>query len=142
MFFWEKQKVITALYLQYTKPICERNSLTRMEYDILMFLSDHPEMDTAADIIRVCRFTKSHVSSAVKLLKLKGFVHRHDAERHRNLHIRLTEKAAAVVNAGMEAQREFARRLFEGFSQEEQESCIAAFLRLCDNAALHLTEAV
>ena len=141
MFFWEKQKVITALYLQYTKPICERNNLTQMEYDILMFLSEHPDMDTAADITRERKFTKSHVSSAIHMLKLKGLIHRRDTESRRNIHIRLTEKASDIVATGMEAQQEFLRRIFQGFSQEELDSCIAFFHRLCDNASACLMEA-
>ncbi len=142
MFFWEKQKVITALYLQYTKPICVKNNLTQMEYDILMFLGDHPEMDTAADIIRVRRFSKSHVSSALKLLKLKGLIHRREADGQRNIHLHLTEKAAEIVKAGMEAQREFARQLFKGFTQEEIDRCLVYFKRLFENADAGITEGV
>lgn len=135
MFFWEKQKVITALYLRYTKPICEQNGLTQMEYDILMYLSENPDCNTAAEMIRVRKYTKSHVSSALKLLRLKGFVrHGEGDHRRRNVRIRLTEKANGIIQAGQEAQRRFAAALFRGFSEDERENCIRFFERLSENA--------
>ena len=142
MFFWEKQKLITALYIQYTKPICEDHGLTQMEYDILMFLDDHPELDTAADIIRSRKLTKSHVSAALKLLRAKGLVRRQEKETLcRNLHIRLTEKASAVVEAGKHAREEFLRQIFAGFSPEEETVFRNFFRRACDNAEAGLREA-
>lgn len=142
MFFWEKQKLITTLYIQYTKPICEDHGLTQMEYDILMFLDDHPELDTAADIIRSRQLTKSHVSTALKLLRAKGLVRRLEKETlRRNLHIRLTEKAAAIVEAGKHAQAEFLRQVFADFSPEEETVFRHFFQRVCDNAEAGLQEA-
>lgn len=135
MFFWENHKVISALYLQYSRPICETNGLTQMEYDILMFLNNHPELDTAADIIRTRRLTKSHVSAALKLLRAKGLVRRQEKEALRHsLHLRLTEKASAIVEAGKCAQNEFLGQLFRGFSAEEQDAVQDFFRRLCENA--------
>ena len=142
MFLWEKQRTISALYIQLTRPICENNGLTQMEYDILMFLYTHPELDTAADIIRTRRLTKSHVSAALKLLRAKGLVHRKENEAiQRNIHIRLTEKAAAIVEAGRKAQAAFLSQLFEGFSADEQTLCALLFDRMCENADRRLREA-
>lgn len=143
MFWWEKQKCVSALYIQYTKPICADNGLTQMEYDILMFLHDHPELDTAADIIRVRRLTKSHVSAALKLLRAKGLIHRKENEAlGRNIHLRLTEKAANIVEAGKRAQERFLAQLFRGFSAEERSLFTQLFARISENADMGLREAL
>ena len=66
MNFWEDQKIVTSFYSQCVKPVCEKYGLTRMEFDILMFLSNNPEYNTASDIVRIRLLTKSHVSISLK----------------------------------------------------------------------------
>ena len=43
-------------------PVCKKYGLTQMEFNILLFLANNPECDTAARIIKKRAFTKSHVS--------------------------------------------------------------------------------
>ena len=74
MIFWENQKIIRALYTQCTKPVCNRFGLTQMEYDIMMFLHNNPQYDTAADIVKTRMLTKSHVSAALKALEDKRYI--------------------------------------------------------------------
>ena len=45
-----------------------------MEYDILMFLHNNPQHNTAAEIVKVRKSTKSHVSISLKNLESKGLV--------------------------------------------------------------------
>ena len=47
-----------------------------MEYDILMFLHNNPQHNTAADIVKIRKSTKSHVSTSLKNLENKGLVER------------------------------------------------------------------
>ncbi len=47
-------------------------SLTHMEYDILMFLHNNPQHNTAAEIVKVRKSTKSHVSSSLKNLESRS----------------------------------------------------------------------
>ena len=42
-----------------------------MEYDIIMFLHNNPHHNTAAEIVRIRKSTKSHVSSSLKKLENK-----------------------------------------------------------------------
>ena len=74
MVFWENQKVVLAYYAQCVKPVCEAHGLTRMEFDILLFLANNPAYDTAADIVRIRMLTKSHVSGALKRLETDGYL--------------------------------------------------------------------
>ena len=63
MFFWDQHKTITSCYEKVTGSVCEKYQLTHMEYDILMFLHNNPQHNTAAEIVKVRKSTKSHVFS-------------------------------------------------------------------------------
>ena len=52
MYFWDKHKTITSYYELLSGEVCDRYELTQMEYDILMFLHNNPQHNTAADIER------------------------------------------------------------------------------------------
>ena len=66
MHFWDRHKTITEYYESLTSSICDKYDLTQMEYDILMFLHGNPEFNTAADIVKIRKSTKSHVSTSRK----------------------------------------------------------------------------
>ena len=53
MYFWDKHKTITSYYELLSGEVCDRYELTQMEYDILMFLHNNPQHNTAADIVKV-----------------------------------------------------------------------------------------
>lgn len=55
-------------------PVCKKYGLTQMEFNILLFLANNPECDTAAQIIRKRAFTKSHVSMSVRSLEERGLL--------------------------------------------------------------------
>ena len=76
MFFWDQHKTITSCYEKVTGSVCEKYQLTHMEYDILMFLHNNPQHNTAAEIVKVRKSTKSLVSSSLKNLESRGLIER------------------------------------------------------------------
>ena len=48
MYFWDQHKTITSYYELLAGEVCDRYGLTQMEYDILMFLHNNPQHNTAA----------------------------------------------------------------------------------------------
>ena len=135
MNFCEDQKIVTSFYSQCVKPVCEKYALTRMEFDILMFLSNNPEYNTASDIVRIRLLTKSHVSISLKELETCGLVKTAFQNNNRKtMHISIQEKAAPVIADGKLAQQEFAQKLLQGFSLEEVEMYSKLFQRTCENA--------
>ena len=68
MIFWERQKSLTAFYEACTKPVRDAYDLTQMQFNILMFLHNNPQFDTAGDLVKTRHLTKSHVSTALKEL--------------------------------------------------------------------------
>ena len=74
MHFWDQHKTITRYYEILMSSVCEKYQLKHLEYDILMFLHNNPQYRTAADIVRVRKSTKSHVSTSLKTLEDRGLI--------------------------------------------------------------------
>ena len=72
--FWNFISAVENEYSEYRKRIMTKFSLTAAETDILMFLANNPQYDTAADISRIRRIPKSQVSVSVKSLCEKGIL--------------------------------------------------------------------
>ena len=128
--FWENQKVILAYYAQCVKPVCEAYGLTRIEFDILLFLANNPAYDTAADIVRIRMLTKSHVSGALKRLESNGYLcTAYHAGNRKTIHLSLTKKADAIIKEGKMM-----------FSPEQLDMLKQLLQRMYQNARLGMTE--
>ena len=109
-----------SLYEKSVMPVCKTYGLTYMEFTVLMFLQNNPKYDTAAQLVKIRRLSKSHVSVSVKGLQEKGLVKGvYYPGNQKTLHLLLTEEAKPIVEAGIRAQREFGAMLVRGFSPEE-----------------------
>ena len=137
--FWDKHKTITSYYELLAREVCERYQLTQMEYDILMFLYSNPQYNTASDIVKVRKSTKSHVSTSIKELENKGMIERiQSAHNKKHIEIVLLDKAEPVVEAGMDAQKQFAKNVLSGLTEEEMQICREIFDKICNNADEYL----
>lgn len=109
-----------TLYERMVLPVCREFGLTYMEFTVLMFLANNPQHDTAAQIVKIRRLTKSHVSVSLKGLQERGLVRGvYFPGNQKTLHLQLTEQAQPVVEAGKTAQKEFGDKLIRGFTPEE-----------------------
>ena len=138
MYFWDKHKTITGYYELLSGEVCDRYGLTQMEYDILMFLHNDPQHNTAAEIVKVRKSTKSHVSTSLKKLEDKGLVERiQSKDNKKHIEIVLLDKAELIVEAGINAQKRFAQNVLSGLTEEEKCMCINVFDKICNNAEEH-----
>lgn len=139
MFFWDQHKTITSCYEMLTRKVCEKYQLTQMEYDILIFLHNNPQHNTAAEIVKIRKSTKSHVSSSLKILENRGLVERiQSADNKKHIEIVLLEKAVPIIEDGIKVQKEFAKTLLQGLSEEEKRICVEVFNKICKNADEYL----
>ena len=139
MYFWDKHKTITGYYELLSGEVCDRYGLTQMEYDILMFLHNDPQHNTAAEIVQVRKSTKSHVSTSLKKLEEKGLVERiQSKDNKKHIEIVLLDKAELIVEAGINAQKRFAQNVLSGLTEEETHMCISVFNKICNNADEYL----
>ena len=135
MFFWDQHKTITSYYELLARNVCDTYDLTQMEYDILMFLHDNPQFNTAADIVKVRKSTKSHVSISLKDLKTKRLIDRIQSPNNKKrIEIVLLDDAIPIIDAGKNAQKQFARNVLNGLTEEEMRMCIQVFQKICSNA--------
>ena len=138
MYFWDNHKTITGYYELLSGEVCDRYGLTQMEYDILMFLHNDPQHNTAAEIVKVRKSTKSHVSTSLKKLEDKGLVERiQSKDNKKHIEIVLLDKAELIVEAGINAQKQFAQNVLSGLTEEEKCMCINIFDKICNNAEEH-----
>lgn len=141
MQFWERNKSITTFYESCTKSVREYFDLTQMQFDVLMFLHNNPQFHTAAEIVKLRRLTKSHVSAALRDLEERGLISTtHTQQNRKSRHIALMDPAREICVAGLRAQEAFGRQLLHGFSQDEMELCRTLFLRMVQNAEIGLEQ--
>lgn len=123
-----------TLYGKLLAPVCTQYGLTRMELNVLLFLYHNPEYDTASQIVKRRRLTKSHVSMSVRSLEEKGLLTcAYRGQDRRTIHLALTDEAAEIVESGCAAQKQFTEVVFSGFSQEEREMLWDMIVRIDHN---------
>ena len=50
----------------------------------------------------------------------------------------MLDKAELIIEAGLNAQKQFAKNVLSGLTEEEKQVCINIFDKICNNAEEHL----
>ena len=120
---WELNLPLKTLYASCMDPVCKKYSVNRTELDILLFLANNPQYDTAADIVNVRFLAKSHVSISIKELEKLGYLEgRHSPENHKTIHLSIRDQATSLVADGQQAQQKFYYILFQNTDQADAEA--------------------
>lgn len=134
MYFWNQYKTISLYYEMLTASTCDKYNLKKMEYDILMFLYHNPEYNTVADI-RIRKSTKSHVSTALKVLEERGYITKKTSSNNKKLiELFLEDSANEIVKEGLTVQNQFAYDMLQGLTEDEIKVCRKVFEKICRNA--------
>lgn len=134
MYFWDQHKTITLYYEMLPTSTCDKYNLKKMEYHILMFLYHNPEYNTAADIVRIRKSTKSHVSTALKVLEDRGYITKKINENNKKrVELFLEDSANEIVKEGLDVQNQFAHDMLQGLTQDEIKVCKKVFEKICRN---------
>ena len=116
--------------------------LTQLGADILLFLANNPEYDTARDMAEIRRLSKSHLSVEIDTLVKRGLLERFCRDGNRKIiHLRLTPAAAPIIEEGRAVQRRYGKILFDGFSDKELEIFNQLLERVSGNITAALTAA-
>ena len=95
------------------KPVCREVGLPQTAFDILMFLGNNPEYQTASDIVEIRHIKANLVSMYVDRLVKEGFlVRKEDPNDRRRTLLLYTGKAQPVIEKGKTVQEEFLQSLF------------------------------
>ncbi len=112
------------------QPICRETGLSPMAVDILMFVANHPEENTAGDICRFRGLKPGIVSVHVDRLVTEGLLARQaEPGDRRKTRLVVASKAEPLIAEGWELQKKFAERLLSGLEESQIEafrSCLAA----------------
>ena len=106
---------------------------------VLLFLSQNGKQDTASDIVRKLKITKSHVSASVRDLEERGYLQGTYAGRdHRTIHLQLCGNAAEIIREGERVQKEFLSIVSQDFTEDEKKAFAGFIRRMNDNANQYL----
>lgn len=110
-------------YETFCQPVCKKYQLSQTSFDVLMFLANNPEYNTARDICEIRGIRTGIASVAIDLLVKSGYIQRQpDASDRRITRLILTEKSEEIVQSGRLSQREFGMQMTAGISKEEMDA--------------------
>lgn len=109
----------------YTKKILEvasKYNMNKVEVDILLFLNNNPQYDTAKDIVEVRGMAKSYVSKSIdKLVEKKLLSLNVDKKDRRIIHLKVESSANTVIKEALEVQKNYVDTVYNGISKEEKD---------------------
>lgn len=130
------RSALKRCYAHEMAEVLSRWQLTSMELDVLLFLGNNPDCDTASDMVQLRQLTKSHVSKAVERLTALGLVlQQRDEMNRRRIHLKLAGKAEPILREGREAQKRFVEVLTRGLNDEDKAAATRILTVMMKNAA-------
>ena len=118
------------------QPLGEELQLSQLEMELLLFLWNNPELNTARDAVAYRGFAKSNVSTAVEALERKGWlIVEPDPSSRRVKRLHLCLEREAELNRLSLCQRDCLRVLTANFTQEEVETLHSLLDHMSKNVA-------
>jgi DNA-binding MarR family transcriptional regulator len=117
---FDHSKKLAEAYEKVMQPLCKKLDMPKTALDVLMFLANNPEFNTAGDVCRYRNIKAALVSFHVEKLVEAGFVERQAVKGdRRKCRLVCTKKAQPVIKEGRELQKKFAQKLIAGFSDDD-----------------------
>ena len=117
----------------------EKLSITQTQIEIIMFLFNNPDYDTAKDISELRKFPKSCVSKAVDDLIKKNYLESLvDISDRRIIHLKLKESSKQVIKLSQKIRTHFLEIICQGISDEEKEE----LLKILNTISINVKEAL
>ena len=109
----EVSRKISRAYNAMCKPLCKELELSQTAIDILMFLGNNPNYNTAGEIVEIRRIKANLVSVNVERLVREGYLLRKQVEGdRRKTGLICTDKAKPIIERGRKLQKAFTERMF------------------------------
>ena len=113
---------LKKFYAKQFIPLIQKSRLSMRELDVLLFLANNPDYDTARDIAEFRSLAKSQVSQAVELLAAEGLLLRTpDTADRRVVHLTITQEGAPIAKEAQKIQARCGQHLFAGLSAEQMQ---------------------
>lgn len=102
------------------QPLCEELGLSQKGIDVLVFLYNNPERNTARDIVLFLKIAKSNLSVLLEELERDGWLSMETDPQNRRLkRLMLSDERQGELCRLAEFQERFLELFTEGFSAEE-----------------------
>lgn len=105
------------------KSLCRELRMPQTAFDILMFLANNPDYNTAKDIVELRGLKANLVSVNVERLVKEGYLERNDfpGDRRKTV-LACTPKAQPIIRRGEELQEEFFQDIFRDVDEASREN--------------------
>ncbi len=122
-----------CIFSRWCEPVCRQYELNQTELDVLLFLANNPDRNTARDACRLYGIKKGLVSITVEALLQRGLLRRENDPDDRRLH-RLTPTKAAdpIICDGCAAAAKFSQAVTACLTAEEHETYISLTHKLME----------
>ncbi len=105
------------------KSLCRELHMPQTAFDILMFLANNPDYNTAKDIVDLRGIKANLVSVNVDRLVREGYLDRSDYPGDRRKTILVcTPKAQSIITRGQELQESFFQDIFQDVDEASREN--------------------
>lgn len=102
------------------QPVCKKYQLNQTCLDVILFLANNPEYNTAKDLWKIRGIRSGNASVAIETLVKRGYLKREaDPQDRRRQRLLLTERAGDAVALGRQAQLAFGEQVKDGITEEE-----------------------
>ena len=121
-------------YARQFEPAAAKYGLSQLEIDILLFLHNNPERNTARDIVEMRGFAKSNVSNAVESLRQKGYLAAEPDPGSRKMRrLTLRQEMGGRTDELAALQSAVFTKIFQGFSADERKPLCEFHKRIDQN---------
>lgn len=125
---------LIKLYHRCSIPILEKFTLSQAEMDILAFLHNNPQYDTAKEICDIRFMKKSIVSQSLDKLVKYGYIDKkHDKSDKRIIHLTITNNAQECIAAISDMQKDFFSNIFSSYTAEDNTALVCLLDKLSVN---------
>ena len=117
--FWKK---FVHVYEVFCSSACKKHQMNQNSYDLILFLSNNPTLNTAKDICEIRGVKKGIISVTIDRLVSEGYLLRkNDPNDRRIQRLFLTKKSDPIVADGRLMQKQYFAAITAGLSEEELE---------------------
>lgn len=112
------------IYEYMCRPVCELGGIQQGELNVLLFLANNPDKNTAIDMHRSGGMKQSMISTLVEKLVQGEYLERQKIPGdRRKVKLICTEKAKPVIEAGQAVQIKFKQLIMADVPPEDIEAC-------------------
>lgn len=114
--------------------IMNKYDLRKIEIEILSFITNCGENDTARDIATIQYISKAHISNSIDDLTRKNYISViEDSQDRRRCHLRLTETAKPIIDEIELARKQIFEILFQNVTADEKQVLINIAKKISNN---------